>query len=33
MRGDEVGANAYVTKPFNPDYLLSMARDVLGLDE
>ena len=31
-RGAEVGADAYVTKPFNPDSLLTMARQVLGLD-
>lgn len=31
-RGDAVGADAYVTKPFNPDDLLLMARDVLALD-
>lgn len=31
-RGDAVGADAYVTKPFNPDDLLVMARDILGLE-
>ena len=30
-RGEAVGANSYVTKPFNPDELLSMVRVVLGL--
>lgn len=32
MRGAEAGADTYVTKPFNPDSLLAMARGVLGLD-
>ncbi len=31
-KGAEVGADAYLTKPFNPDELLAMAREVLGLD-
>ena len=31
-RGEEVGANRYVTKPFNPDELLALVRGALGLD-
>ena len=31
QRGREVGANAYMTKPFDPDALLAHAREVLGL--
>ena len=31
-RGEEAGANRYVTKPFNPDELLSTVRGILGLD-
>ena len=30
QRGHEVGADIYVTKPFDPDDLLDMARQVLG---
>jgi two-component system, OmpR family, alkaline phosphatase synthesis response regulator PhoP len=30
QRGDQVGANLYLTKPFDPDELLSKAREVLG---
>jgi DNA-binding response OmpR family regulator len=30
QRGYEVGADTYVTKPFDPDDLLDMARQVLG---
>ena len=29
--GQEVGADLYMTKPFDPDALLQKARDVLGL--
>src|SRR5687767_6652674 len=29
QRGDQVGANLYMTKPFDPDELLSKAREVL----
>jgi DNA-binding response OmpR family regulator len=31
QRGHEVGADTYVTKPFDPDDLLDMAERVLGL--
>jgi two-component system, OmpR family, alkaline phosphatase synthesis response regulator PhoP len=31
QRGEEVGANIYTTKPFDPDQLLKMATTVLGL--
>jgi two-component system alkaline phosphatase synthesis response regulator PhoP len=31
QRGQEVGANLYMTKPFDPDELLAKARSVLGL--
>ena len=31
QRGMEVGADLYMTKPFDPDALLQKARDVLGL--
>jgi DNA-binding response OmpR family regulator len=30
-KGEEVGANLYMTKPFDPDALLTKAREVLGL--
>ncbi len=30
-KGQEVGANLYMTKPFNPDEILEKAREVLGL--
>jgi DNA-binding response OmpR family regulator len=30
-RGEEVGADLYMTKPFDPDALLDKAREVLGL--
>jgi two-component system, OmpR family, alkaline phosphatase synthesis response regulator PhoP len=30
QRGEEVGANLYMTKPFDPDELLSKAREVLS---
>ena len=30
QRGEEVGANLYMTKPFDPDELLATAREVLG---
>jgi DNA-binding response OmpR family regulator len=31
QRGQEVGADLYMTKPFDPDALLTRARSVLGL--
>ena len=31
QRGAEVGANVYITKPFDPDELLAKATEVLGL--
>lgn len=31
-RGRDVGADEYVTKPFNPDYVLKQAIKVLGLE-
>ncbi len=31
QRGIDVGADLYMTKPFDPDALLMKARDVLGL--
>jgi len=30
QHGDEVGANLYMTKPFDPDELLARAREVMG---
>jgi two-component system alkaline phosphatase synthesis response regulator PhoP len=30
QRGAEVGANLYMTKPFDPDELLALAREVVG---
>jgi two-component system, OmpR family, alkaline phosphatase synthesis response regulator PhoP len=32
QRGNEVGANVYMTKPFDPDELLAKAVEVLGLE-
>ena len=32
-RGEEAGANLYMTKPFNPDHLLATVRRAIGLDE
>jgi two-component system, OmpR family, alkaline phosphatase synthesis response regulator PhoP len=31
QKGQEVGADVYMTKPFDPDALLAKARQVLGL--
>ncbi len=31
QRGQEVGADTYVTKPFDPDEMLEKAKEVLGL--
>jgi two-component system, OmpR family, alkaline phosphatase synthesis response regulator PhoP len=31
VRGINVGANVYMTKPFDPDALLKMAQEVLGI--
>jgi DNA-binding response OmpR family regulator len=31
LKGQEVGADVYMTKPFNPETILSKARAVLGL--
>ena len=30
QRGEEVGANLYMTKPFDPDELLARARSIVG---
>ena len=32
QRGQEVGANLYMTKPFDPEVLLTKAREVLGIE-
>ncbi len=31
QKGHEVGADTYITKPFDPDELLEMAKQALGL--
>ena len=31
VRGEEVEANEYITKPFNPDEILQKASDILGV--
>ena len=31
LRGEEVGADKYMTKPFDPDALMAQARAILGL--
>lgn len=33
QRGEEVGANLYMTKPFNPDQLLETVRRAIGLGD
>ncbi|HJS53600.1 MAG TPA: response regulator [Chitinophagaceae bacterium] len=33
QKGQEVGADVYMTKPFDPEVLLSKAKQVLGLNE
>lgn len=30
-RGQEVGADEYVTKPFDPDYIIERAEHILGI--
>lgn len=32
-RGEEVGADGYMTKPFNPDELLATVSEAIGLDD
>ena len=32
LKGQEVGADMYMTKPFDPEIILAKAREVLGLD-
>lgn len=32
QRGVEVGADRYMTKPFNPDEILAIASEVLGIN-
>ncbi|MGB3006318.1 MAG: response regulator [Chitinophagaceae bacterium] len=32
QKGQEVGADVYMTKPFDPEVLLIKAKEVLGLD-
>ena len=31
IKGQEVGADVYITKPFSPEALLKKAREVLGI--
>jgi DNA-binding response OmpR family regulator len=31
QKGNEVGADVYMTKPFDPEAILNKAREVLGL--
>lgn len=33
QKGQEVGADVYMTKPFDPEVLLKKAKEVLGLDD
>jgi DNA-binding response OmpR family regulator len=32
LKGAEVGADIYMTKPFDPEVLLNKAKEVLGID-
>lgn len=32
QKGEEVGANLYMTKPFDPDRVLEKAQEILGLE-
>ncbi|HVK97217.1 MAG TPA: response regulator [Flavisolibacter sp.] len=32
LKGQEVGADVYMTKPFDPEVILKKAREVLGLE-
>ena len=32
LKGQEVGADIYMTKPFDPEVILDKAREVLGLE-
>ena len=32
LKGQEVGADVYMTKPFDPEVILAKAREVLALD-
>jgi two-component system, OmpR family, alkaline phosphatase synthesis response regulator PhoP len=32
QRGQEVGADVYMTKPFDPEIILSKAKEVLGIE-
>lgn len=32
QKGQEVGADVYMTKPFDPEVLLTKAKEVLGID-
>lgn len=33
LKGQEVGADVYMTKPFDPEVILTRAREVLQLDQ
>lgn len=33
LKGQEVGADVYMTKPFDPEVILAKAKEVLGLEE
>jgi DNA-binding response OmpR family regulator len=32
LKGQEVGADVYMTKPFDPEMILAKAREVLGIE-